>query len=400
MFALQAAAPPVEETPPAHYSNAKVVLVGEHSTGKSCLARALMKEPFAPQPATHGMNVWHYSSQSGQDNVTREVFLWDLAGQADYQLIHQLFLEQTALALVVFDSSNHDELFTGVERWQKALARVGGSACRKLLVAGMVDRGSPPLTAPEIDEYCKSNGFDSYVATSALTGQGISELARRIDSAIPWNELPVTTSPALWRELRQFLLDAREKGNPLLRKSELLSSFAQRSGGTEPPAEDFDTVLKHAQTQGLVWSLSFGDLVLLRPELLNAYASALVRVARAEEYGLGCVSELDALKAKIDFHDLKRLDDTLSERALLHAVVELLIERELVFREDGKLVFPTKCNRTDPPADSNLRDEVAFRFSGSLENIHATLLVRLAYSQSFVLKAVYRTVVDFDSPRS
>ncbi len=60
------------------------------------------------------------------------MFLWDLAGQADYQLIHQLFLEQTALALVVFDSSNHDELFTGVERWQKALDRVGGSACRKL----------------------------------------------------------------------------------------------------------------------------------------------------------------------------------------------------------------------------------------------------------------------------
>ncbi len=29
-----------------HYSNAKVVLVGEHSTGKTCLARALVGLPF------------------------------------------------------------------------------------------------------------------------------------------------------------------------------------------------------------------------------------------------------------------------------------------------------------------------------------------------------------------
>ena len=33
----------------------------------------------------------------------RELYLWDLAGQPNYHLIHQLHLDETYVALVMFD---------------------------------------------------------------------------------------------------------------------------------------------------------------------------------------------------------------------------------------------------------------------------------------------------------
>ena len=43
--------------------------------------------------------------------------------------------------------------------------------------------------------------------------------------------------------------------------------------------------------RGLIKRLSFGDLVLLQPELLDAYASAMVNAAKNEPDGLGSLPE-------------------------------------------------------------------------------------------------------------
>ena len=40
---------------------------------------------------------------------------------------------------------------------------------------------------------------------------------------------------------------------------------------------------------GLARPLKFGDLVLLQPELLNGYAAAIIRAARAHKDEIGCV---------------------------------------------------------------------------------------------------------------
>jgi WD40 repeat protein len=74
--------------PAVFYRSAKVVLMGASSTGKSCLARAILGLPFVPQESTHGMKVWALWDDASTDNqqrsVQQEIFLWDLAGQSDY----------------------------------------------------------------------------------------------------------------------------------------------------------------------------------------------------------------------------------------------------------------------------------------------------------------------------
>ena len=127
-LAIQAALLGLHNAPAIHYTNAKVVLVGKSGTGKTWLAQALMGQPPSDQGSTHGMKVWMFQSETSElpngGEITRETFLWDLAGQSDYRVVHQLFLDETALGLVLFDPSDHENPFGGVGYWEKSLRRV------------------------------------------------------------------------------------------------------------------------------------------------------------------------------------------------------------------------------------------------------------------------------------
>jgi small GTP-binding protein len=385
-----------------YYTNAKVVFVGKTSTGKTCLIRALMGETFAPQESTHGMRVWPYKAEEDKENdiglVHRETLLWDLAGQPDYQVIHQLFLDETALGIVVFDSTDSDNPFAGVEHWEQALSRIAKEKCRKLLVAGRVDRGSPTATRDEILEYCKENRFLQFVETSAKSGQGVKELRQLIGESIPWEELPITSSPQLWEDIREYLIDRSSGDQVLTRRADLRSIFSQSRPDLAFSDEAFNTVILHAQTQGLIWTLPFGDFVLLKPEVLNSYASAVIRAARKHPQGLGSVARMRVLDAEIHFEDLERIDESEIERVLLHAVVELFLTRQLAFLEAEQLVFPSKFNRKRPQLDSPEKLHVIYRFTGIVEKTYATLVVKLFYCGAFEIKELWRNAAEFLTP--
>src|SRR6185295_16267522 len=96
----------------AHYVNAKVVLVGDTGVGKTGLSLVLNRRPFEATESTPGRRVWVFDSYihkiAGAEQ-TRETLLWDLAGQPGYRVIHQLHLNEIAVALVVFDGRSETD---------------------------------------------------------------------------------------------------------------------------------------------------------------------------------------------------------------------------------------------------------------------------------------------------
>jgi len=70
------------------YCNAKVVLLGDSGVGKSGLALALAGQPFSATESTHGREVWQLDQRvvevAPDLQETREILLWDLAGQPAY----------------------------------------------------------------------------------------------------------------------------------------------------------------------------------------------------------------------------------------------------------------------------------------------------------------------------
>src|SRR5947199_6872026 len=97
----------------------------------------------------------------------------------------------------------------------------------------------------------------------------------------------------------------------------------------------FETCIRHAEAAGLIKRLSFGKLVLLQLEFLDAYASALVNVVKEEPDGLGCIAEEEVRTGAFRIPADERMLDAEQEKLLLIAMIEDLLRRELVLREEG-----------------------------------------------------------------
>jgi len=106
------------------------------------------------------MNVWHLDLPDAESDslpttdeglvIEREALLWDLAGQEDYRLIHQLYLEETALALLLVNPQK-DDPFAEAGDWLKALSMSVSRNDRqrevaKLLIATRLDVGGMKLS--------------------------------------------------------------------------------------------------------------------------------------------------------------------------------------------------------------------------------------------------------------
>jgi len=392
-----------------HYTNAKVVLVGDSGVGKSGLGYVLSGQSFTATESTHGRRVWEFDRQEAvldeRSNETRETLLWDLAGQPGYRLIHQLSLNEVAVALVIFDAHNETDPFAGVLHWDRALRtaqRLQGSSAWpliKLLVAARIDRGGVGVSAERIQKVVKEQGFAGYFETSAKEGWQINELREAILRTIDWEVLPKVSSTVLFQQIKRFLVDEKKQGKRLLSTIEdlydLFLNTIETTKGTEALLEQFKTCVGRVEAAGLIKRLSFGNLVLLQPELLDAYASALVNFVKDEPDGLGSIAEEQVRAGNFRIPVDERLMEAEQEKLLLIAMVEDLLRQELILREEDMLVFPSQSTKEHPDMSDPPGKAVVFEFEGPVFNIYATLAVRLARSGVFQKKDLWKNAITY-----
>jgi GTPase SAR1 family protein len=392
--------------PVVHYANAKVVLVGDTGVGKTGLGLVLTGQPFVPTDSTHGRHVWTFDKRQvelGDGRVeTRETLLWDLAGQPGYRLVHQLSLNEIAVALLVFDARSETNPFAGVRHWNRALRQAlhaqGDAALpmKRFLVAARADRGSIAVSRARIESLVRDWGFDGYFETSAREGRQISDLAEAIREAIDWDVLPKVSSTELFQRIQAFLVAEKQAGRQLSTADDLYRAFETTGASVE--AQDlraqFETCIGRVESRGLIRRFSFGDLVLLQAELLDAYASAMVDAAKQEPDGLGCIAEQDALAGRFRISQDERIQDKGLEKLHLIATVEELLRHEIALREQTEagpiLVFPSQFTREWPQAPDPEGKAVVFCFEGPLLNIYATLTVRLSRSGLFARHEMWK----------
>jgi GTPase SAR1 family protein len=378
------------------YVNAKVVLLGDTGVGKTGLGLVLSGQRFEPRDSTHGRNVWTMDSDEN-----REILLWDLAGQPGYRLTHQLHLNEVAVAVFVFDSRSETDPFAGVKYWARALAQArrleGDNAVpmRAFLVAARADRGGIGVSAERIQVMVDYLRMDRFFETSAKLGWQIAELTSAIRDGIDWGSLPTIESSDLFYAIKQFLVEEKQRGRLLSTVDDLWRAYR---GGDEARAS-FSTCIGRVESRGLIRRLRFGDLVLLQPELLDAYAAALVHAAKEEPDGLGFIPEKDALEGGGRFRLLEqeRVADTAQEKLLLIATVEELLRHEIALKDGDDLVFPSQFTRERPGAPDPAGKSVIFTFEGPLHVIYATLAVRLAHSTFFKHREMWQNAASYDA---
>jgi GTPase SAR1 family protein len=396
------------------YANAKVLLLGDSGVGKSGLAMVLAGREFMPTESTHGRRIWRLPAGEEQDPAgdSREVLLWDLAGQPGYRIVHQLHLEGAAVALILFDAKSETTPLAGVQHWARAVRHAHPAADGGLpafLVAARADRGGINVSDQRIQKLMTDFGLTQYFKTSAKEAMDTDLLRSQLLAAIDWSRIPEVTSTAFFAAVKKFVME--QKSSSLLTPVDELCRMFQAAvpgglylliGQEQPPgpAGDatletsaagltsvFDGCIARLESAGLVKRLKFGDYVLLRPELLDAYAGAMVNAARDEPDGLGSILEAKVVNVDFPVPAAERVSERLQERLLVLATLEELLQRELVLRESTKdgvqLVFPSAYLRDLPTSEMPKGDGVIFRFEGPIQNIYATLIVRLTRTDRF-----------------
>lgn len=394
--------------PSVHYTNAKVVLLGDSGVGKSGLSLALTGQPFIPTESTHGRHIHVFENQEikidDKAKEIRETLLWDLAGQPDYRLIHQLHLNEVTVALLVFDHSSEDDIFAGIRYWDRAL-RLAQQAnenaahpLKKLLVAARLDRSARNVSCNRMEELQTQLGFVNYFQTSAKEGWEIKELAQAIREAISWNSLPKVTSTELFYQIKQFLINIKQTEELLCNKDELYYLFLQSSDISQEAGElrsQFETCLGHIASAGLIRVLSFGDFILLQPELLDAYASALLIAVKNDASSLGNILEDRVKRGDFPISKDERIPNKAQEKLLLIAMIEEMLSQDIVLREQGDLIFPSQIVHEYPNLSDPEGRSLIFTFEGPGLSIYTRLVVRLSNSGFFKKKNIWKNAVTY-----
>jgi len=401
----------------ASYTNAKVLFVGDTGVGKTGLAHRLTTGTPPGQLvstdaawATH----WPLPHEPKAEHGEREIWLWDFAGQPDYRLAHQLFMDETALAVFVFDPQDRNPL-AGLAEWDRMMTKAAKKPFAKLLTAGRCDRGGAMISRGLIDQFCQDHQFGSYIETSAQTGLGCDELARAIVGHIDWDAIPYTVSSNTFRNLKEVIVRIKDRTYirpngakkptpaPVFLSSEALARMVSTEWKEKPEFTDdeFRAVVDLLQGPGVVWKLEFGDLVLLQPERINAYAAALVRKVRTHIDEIGVIPEEEVLAGDLEYADMVRLPQE-EEGIILRAMHLMVVDRGLCIRQHipGRqplLNFPSLYKRERWERPSHPLILMTFRFEGHLDEIYATLVVRLHHTDAFKYKQLWLDAADFES---
>ena len=383
-----------------HHTTGKIVLVGDHSVGKSALGYRLIHDRFEKQESTHGQQFWVFPAlgKHRADGTDCEAILWDFAGQPDYRLVHALFVDNADLALVLFDASDLRDPLHGVGFWLKQL-QTEQSHCPIILVAAQSDRGSCSLTQDELAAFCKKHNIVGPITTSAASGLGIEELVERMKALIPWEEKAATVTTTTFKRIKDYILGLKE-GSVASRIIVTPEELRQRLEVTDADWQFTDaemlTAVGHLENYGYVRRLrtSKGETrILLQPERLNNLASSFVLEARRNPKGLGALEEKRLLTGGYDFPELRDLQA--GERdVLLDSAALLFLEHNVCFREidplrvEPYLVFPELINLKKPHEEGTAsEDGVAYTVSGPTENVFASLVVLLGYTHTFTRTA-------------
>ncbi|TQF09152.1 hypothetical protein FJV41_46130 [Myxococcus llanfairpwllgwyngyllgogerychwyrndrobwllllantysiliogogogochensis] len=388
--ALLTAQTPASTT--VHNASAKVVLVGEGRAGKSCLALRMVKGAYEELGSTHGIRFWSMPVEATEQGrrIQREVILWDMGGQSEYQLVHQLFLSDSTVALMVMEPGRGKPALDEIEGWnQRLLAQTRAHPVRKLLIGAKMDDENAPVDEGAIDHFIQRLQFSGYVSTSARTGRGLPELKNVLASTIEWDAIEKVSRPELFQRLREHIQRLRNAKKVVITFTDLEDELRRDTGGAVD-SKALQAVVAQLAWQGLLADTRLADgtqALVLEVEQVERYAGSLVLAARDNPHGVPAIDVAKVRSRNMLFPRI-RPEERLrwdQELIVLDCVTQLLLEHGLCLQHEGLLIFPSLFRPTQhgPAADFPYSVSMHYDFTGPVDNIYASLVSSLAISRGF-----------------
>ncbi|MEG4118199.1 COR domain-containing protein [Microcoleus sp. N9_B4] len=181
-------------------NEAKVLLVGQGSVGKTSLINRLTHNQYNPnEPQTDGLNITDWKITVNTKPVKLNV--WDFGGQEIYHATHQFFLTKRSLYLLVCNCrTSEDE--NRLEYWLKLIESFG-DASPVILVGNKCDEQPLDLNRKALRD--KYPNIKAIIETSCERGTGIDELRSAIHTEISELKEVYDLLPLSWFQVKQRL---------------------------------------------------------------------------------------------------------------------------------------------------------------------------------------------------
>ncbi|MBE7549636.1 MAG: GTP-binding protein [Anaerolineales bacterium] len=171
-------------------NEAKLLLVGQGSVGKTSLVQRLVENRFNPaENKTEGIDIHQWFLNINGQKVQLNV--WDFGGQEIMHATHQFFLTKRSLYLLVLDARLGEEE-NRLEYWLKLIGSFGGES-PVIVVGNKIDQ--QPLDLDKRGLMLKYPQIRAIVETSCLDGRGLAELQAAIEREVA--NLPHLNDPLL-----------------------------------------------------------------------------------------------------------------------------------------------------------------------------------------------------------
>jgi Ras-related protein Rab-6A len=152
----------------------KLIVVGNQSTGKSCILNRFVNETFDEHyQATIGLD---FQSKNVQiDNQDIHLLLYDTAGQEKFRSLIPMYTRDANIVLLVYDITCKDS-FMHLSDWLNDLTNLNKEEVIFALVGNKIDIGEKRDVTPEEGQKFAEDHDCIFQEVSAKTGDGFSDL--------------------------------------------------------------------------------------------------------------------------------------------------------------------------------------------------------------------------------
>ena len=325
-------------------NEAKLILVGQGSVGKTSLIKKLVHNRYNPnEPQTDGLNVEPWDIQVNSKDIRLNV--WDFGGQEIYHATHQFFLTKRSLYLLVCNCRTSEEE-NRIEYWLKLIESFGDKS-PVIIVGNKKDEQPLDINRKALHE--KYPNIKAIIETSCSENIGIDELRTAIFEQVANLKEIYDLLPLPWFEVKQQLESMTED---YISYNRYIGICHENKISEE---QNQDQLIDLLHRLGLV--LNFRDHPILKstnvlkPEWVTEGIYKLLSddILKAENKGIFALVDLNRIL------DLDRYP-----RDRHHYLIELMQEFKLCFTIDchpPKFLIPAILPK-DEPQNTRLPDDI------------------------------------------
>ncbi|EAX88915.1 small GTP-binding protein, putative [Trichomonas vaginalis G3] len=159
----------------------KVLLIGDQSTGKTCLLNKYLAPDSGLSKTTPTIGIDYSSQRIDVDGSPTYIHYWDLSGNDLYTEVRNEFYPEANGFILVFDLTNRQS-FDNLQKWIDEGVKYNADWLTSVLIGTKSD-GSVAVTNDEAGKWATKHGI-KFFATSAKTGQNIQDAFKSLLSLI------------------------------------------------------------------------------------------------------------------------------------------------------------------------------------------------------------------------